>query len=134
MTDYTWFKLLVRAIGLLLMGMGLPYFVSTLVNLVTWALDQGGSQLGYSYVLPYIPSVAGAAAESVFGLYLFLGANGVIARCLRDVRGHCPSCGYDVSAVSTGRCPECGTEFKPPSHNSGSAGASHGETAMDRRA
>jgi hypothetical protein len=28
-------------------------------------------------------------------------------------RGHCPSCGYDLTANASGRCPECGADVPP---------------------
>ena len=113
MTDYTWFKLLVRAIGLLLIGMGLPSLLSNLIGLVTWMSDPQ-SRASMNLLARFLPLVASYGAQSAFGLYLFFGAEALISRCIRDVRGHCACCGYPVGGVTSGICPECGTAFELP--------------------
>src|SRR5262249_861572 len=32
----------------------------------------------------------------------------------RFPRGHCPSCGYNLTGNESGSCPECGTSCSPP--------------------
>jgi hypothetical protein len=111
MTDHSWFKLLVRAIGLLILGLGGPSLLFSLTGLLVEVWDQSVAQYGVMrYVAVTLPPMLAYGAQTAFGLYLFLGAERLISRCMRDVRGHCPACGYDLSSTSTGRCPECGTD------------------------
>jgi hypothetical protein len=35
----------------------------------------------------------------------------------RPPPGHCPKCGYDLTANESGRCPECGTEVLQEQHD-----------------
>src|SRR5262249_55089189 len=110
MTDYSWFKLLVRAIGLLLLGIGAPQLLSSIITICSRFL---GGELQWQIMAPmYVGLVAEGAAQMGFGLYLLLGPENLIARCLGGVRGRCAACGYDISTITTGICPECGTEFK----------------------
>jgi hypothetical protein len=111
MSEYAWFKLLVRAVGLLLMGLSLPGLLWAAGEVITLLFEDtpGMSR----YWMRFLPTTIHSAAELAIGAYLFFGGEQIIARCLREVRGHCASCGYDLSATSTGVCPECGAEFKP---------------------
>ena len=49
------------------------------------------------------------------GLYLFFSGRWVISRLTRGLSwpggSTCAKCGYDISAVDSGRCPECGTKI-----------------------
>jgi hypothetical protein len=111
MLEYAWFRLLVRAIGVLLIGIGAPGFFAMLVNLGTYVLANGASAAGsisQGTVLTLIAHVAASCAQVAFGLYLLLGANRLIGFCIRDVLDHCTACGYDVRRVGAPNCPECG--------------------------
>ena len=49
--------------------------------------------------------------------------------CLRDRRppkGHCPSCGYDLTGNSSGVCPECGSDVPRGERPRGTAGNDNG--------
>ncbi|MEX2218497.1 MAG: hypothetical protein WD749_07010 [Phycisphaerales bacterium] len=113
MSDYAWFKLVVRAIGLLLLGMALPSLIWQVGTIVALAFDSQLTQFQPMYFIQWVPGVLGTAAQLAFGLYLLLGAERLIARCLRDVRGHCACCGYDLSSLTADKCPECGTPITP---------------------
>lgn len=51
------------------------------------------------------------------GVYMFLSGRWIISRITRGLTwsggGTCLKCGYDISAVESGRCPECGTKIPP---------------------
>lgn len=113
MSDYTWFKLLVRAIGVLLIGFGAPYFIAT----VWWgiaSLRQDGGMLGAQFVIYSGFTILSTGLQSLFGLYLLFGGRWIIRYCLSDVRSRCVFCGYDLSGITSGVCPECGTPAAPP--------------------
>jgi hypothetical protein len=114
MTDHSWFRLLVRAIGLLLFGIAIPGLLWNIGGVIVVLTSE--SNAGFPVLdqtLRYLPPLLGECVQAAFGLYLLLRAEPIIARCLREVRGRCASCGYDLTATSSGTCPECGTEFKP---------------------
>ena len=111
MSDYSWFKLLVRAIGLLLVGLALPQVPVAVAWLIYALTEEGG---GFSeWALRILPMFAGPALQIAFGLYLLLGAERLIARFIRDIRGHCACCGYDLASLTADKCPECGAAITP---------------------
>jgi len=113
-TDYSWFRLLLRATGVLLIGLSLPTLLSQMIQVVAmwWAPAAAPYTTPWAYAVRYtIPYVAGYLAQAAFGFYLLFGAERLIARCLRGVRGHCSNCGYDITAVTMDACPECGVEI-----------------------
>jgi hypothetical protein len=112
-SDYSWFKLLVRAIGLLLLGLALPAILVNAGYIIWMKLDPTYSQVGGAQLLRYLPVILGYGAQCILGFYLMLGAEPIIARCLRGVRGRCATCGYDISSLAASPCPECGTPFTP---------------------
>jgi hypothetical protein len=60
----------------------------------------------------WCPHAALAAALAVPPVAWFVRRAGrrLVAR-LRRGAGHCPSCGYDLTANASGRCPECGDDI-----------------------
>lgn len=125
MGDYAWFKLLVRAIGILLLGLSVPLILWTIGSILL-------EQFGYAYpgqrsgdlLLVRLPGVVGYGAQAGMGVYLLFGAQQLIEMCIAGVRYRCAACGYDIVGIQTGLCPECGTgiplprtEPKPPSES-----------------
>jgi hypothetical protein len=109
--EYAWFRLLVRGIGVLLIGLGVPAIVSVVINLINYFLSNESLTRGSFWLSPMFVSAAyGAAslAQSLVGVYLLFGANRLIAFCMRDVLDHCTACGYDLRRVGAPNCPECG--------------------------
>lgn len=107
--EFASFKLLVRAVGMLLIGTSIPNFSFGLLNL--WGMwYQSGSLFERSYTA--IHYLMGPTCQAGFGAWLLFGANRVIHRCIREVRDHCLSCGYNIKGLTTGRCPECGEVFE----------------------
>jgi hypothetical protein len=56
--------------------------------------------------------VPGFALDTAFYTALALtlwSAPGLIRRRLRQARGHCPACGYNLKGAPTTTCPECGS-------------------------
>jgi hypothetical protein len=115
MKHKTWFRLVLKAIGVLLVGLALPD-VTTLILMIAdhlfhWSQMTGGgaaplaSRFRTSTVvlqsLPYL-------VQAAFGLYLFFGGTWVVNKVIPSNKPYCPDCGYDLSRRTTDRCPECG--------------------------
>lgn len=110
MTDYGWFRLIVRAIGVLLIGLALPTAINYLAYAVSaivsrdWLALSAGEQL-----FAILGGLAGFLAQGAFGVYLLFGGSAIIRYCTRDISGLCGSCGYDLKNLDADRCPECGS-------------------------
>jgi hypothetical protein len=108
MTDYSWFRLLLKGIAVLLLGLSIPMLLWTLGALVAQRLASGGIG-AVSLSVEWLPSIIGYGSQAAIGLYLLLAGQQLIDYCLRGVRGRCPACGYNVEGLSTTNCPECAT-------------------------
>lgn len=111
MMDFTWFRLVIRAIGVLLIGLALPNTVSYLSWLVSTLLPSvAGSVVSLDgQLFIALGGFAGVLVQLGLGLYLLFGASALIRYCTRDLSGLCASCGYDLNSLDSDRCPECGT-------------------------
>jgi hypothetical protein len=113
MKHKTWFRLAMKLIGILLIGFGLPQFVTDAVNYISWRewyLAQGRTPDGalpewLSIALTLMPS----GLQSAFGVYLLAGGGWIIDKCIPSNRPYCPECGYDLTHTKSEACPECGT-------------------------
>lgn len=121
MTDYAWFRLLLKAVGVLLLGMSVPMLLWTLGSLLAQRIESGGitlTELGRGW----LPPIMGYGSQVAIGLYLLLGGQRLIEYSLRGVRGRCAACGYNVAELKAPVCPECGTPIALPLRNLGDAG------------
>lgn len=87
MNHRIWFTLVVRAIGVLLIGLSgiyAPSFAQWVLNRVmeTWADDRLAAVPGALFWA--LVEYAGVILQFAFGLYLFLGGKWLIDRCLID--------------------------------------------------
>lgn len=110
MNDHSWFRLLVRLFGVYLLLAYTPEFVMQVLRPL-------GYPEGYYTSMPtgeFIAFIAvpffGSAVPVAFGAYLFFRGNRLIKWCMRDIIGHCPTCGYDLRRSAEAVCPECGCE------------------------
>jgi hypothetical protein len=115
MNTFIWFLLLIRAIGILLIGLSLPAAIS----LIGWfgQLPSAAGALD-SYILYVAAQVLAHFVQLFFGLYLLIGGNRVIRYCARDVMRpleRCIVCGYDLRGLTISNCPECGIDLERPS-------------------
>src|SRR5262245_41502110 len=119
MADYSWFRLLVKAIGMLLIGLAVPSLIQTLAW--AWRFAQGfpGMSTDDSWMW-MLSSGLGPVVQGVMGAYLLLRGDRLIERCLRDVYGRCPVCGYDLRGHAAATCPECGNAL--PGRTLGTSG------------
>ena len=119
MNHLKWFTLVIKAIGLLLLGFGIETFVGYVLAIffVTFPhLDETGYYTVQGYgVAGWTVFSLGNIAQIAFGLYLLFGGKWLIDWCLRTAermpaRAVCIHCGYDLSKTRGSTCPECGKE------------------------
>jgi hypothetical protein len=113
MTEYAWFKLLVRGIGILLLGLSIPSLVTQVWWIITHLVSDSPRSL-----LEILSSVLGGLAYSLvqaaIGTYLLIGAEGLIRHCLRGLSDRCLGCGYPLAGLNAAACPECGLSLTRP--------------------
>lgn len=114
MKHKTWFRLAIKAIGILLVAMSLPAFCYDVASLVGYFLFRQ-QYSGYPGWDPsnwfYLGSLAARAAQPAFGLYLFFGGEWIVNKAIPSGRPYCAACGYDLSKAVAGKpCPECGVQ------------------------
>lgn len=106
MRDYRWFKILVRAMGLLLLGMSVPYLASAADYLVG-SISSPNTAYSRTYVERAVTYGAGATGQALLGLYMLSGAPRFVRYCIDQAEKRCIRCDYDLTGL-TGACPECG--------------------------
>jgi hypothetical protein len=123
MSDYSWFRLLIRAVGVLLLGLSLPLFLWTLGNLIAEIAQNARAGYGSSAAslfLSHLPAMSGYGIQAAFGLYLLFGGASLVEFCLKGVRGRCARCGYNLQGLADPVCHECGTPNARPPRQAGS--------------
>lgn len=111
MKHKTWFRLVVKAIGLLLMGFSLTSLIPGTIHLVVSIVPFLSDEVFGSGVIPLWfnwPYFIGGAVQFAFGLYLFFGGKWIVNKVIPSNRRYCPECGYDLSKSNGANCPECG--------------------------
>ncbi len=114
MKHKTWFRLVLKAIGVLLIGLTIPTLSEVTIFLLNSLLvgvtplfvprSFGGTWLG-------VLRVVGPILQFIFGLYLLLGGKWIVNLCIPSNRPYCPECGYDLSKATSANCPECGVKL-----------------------
>jgi len=111
MNDHSWFRLLVRALGLLVAGVSVPSLVRG-ISSFAWAVFNQTQFAGQraSYLIFYASDMVGGMLQLLLGIYLLFFADAFIRRCLLDIRDRCPTCQYDLRGITAPTCPECGEQ------------------------
>ncbi len=118
MKHKTWFRLVLKAIGVLLIGLTIPT-LSQVVLFILYNFMVGVTPLfvprsfGRSWI-----TVAGPMLQFIFGLYLLFGGKWIVNLCIPSNRPYCQECGYDLSRATSANCPECGVKL-PRDNSSG---------------
>ena len=112
MKHKTLFRLSLRLLGLVLLGFGIPQFITALVGIFSMLFGTFGTGAS-SFSMPFQWSTIGWALgplfQLVFAAYLLIGGEWIVNRFIPSNRPYCPDCGYDVSGSSVEQCPECGS-------------------------
>jgi hypothetical protein len=110
MKHKTWFRLVIRAVGVAFIGFSLPLLGSQIANLVGyleyWSSTAVSGNLQSWHFLGYL---IGGIGQFALGVYCLAGGKWIVDKCIPSNRPYCPECGYDLShnAHAT-QCPECG--------------------------
>jgi hypothetical protein len=98
----TLFGLLVKAMGVLMLGEGISYWLPQAFYVLQAIREAGTVEIETFRTLLY-PTLMCA-----IGGYLFLDGRWVVNRAFPSDRPYCPECGYELTGIVSGRCPECG--------------------------
>lgn len=116
MKHKTLFRLLLKAIGILLIAFAIPELVAIMAYYLIVELPGSANWSAANWIY----SMLAPAIQTAIGAYLFLEGKWVIDKCIPSNRPYCPECGYDLSHnTSSTNCPECGvtiprTECREP--------------------
>ena len=116
MKHKTWFRLVLKAIGVLLIGLALPE-VATLLSKVGYRTMYGdpfggtGTLTRPTTVYWDMVAYVRAFVQLGLGLYLLFGGRWIADTAIPSTRPYCPECGYDISEATGKCCPECGVRI-----------------------
>jgi hypothetical protein len=115
-SEFAWFKLLVRLVGLLLIGLSLPSVLwqigRILASTISASPTRTSSSMSYE-LWSGVPYLLGYGVQLGLGIYLLRGGEWVIRKILAEIHGRCSVCGFDIQNTKGSTCPECNTPFKP---------------------
>ena len=106
MKHKTWFRLMMKAVGVALVGFALPGVASWIAKIIR--LWDGNPGAGLLSLFASNPWYIGTLLQFALGLYLFFGGKWIVNLAIPSNRPYCPNCGYDVGKAKGGTCPECG--------------------------
>lgn len=114
MKHKTWFRLALKLIGVLLIGLSIPDAWSVIYYTIRTSVEQGGfgnMTPGFSPLFDMWIPVIGVLLQLVFGLYLFFAGQRIVDIVIPSNRPYCPNCGYDLSKSGGEHCTECGVRL-----------------------
>lgn len=105
-------RLLLRVIGVMLIGMSLPSALSSSIMLIFQKVPvaQVGFPMDVDTGVSLTAWVVRTYSQFAFGLYLLLGGKFFVNLCARGLGPGCTKCGYDLAGITSEECPECGAE------------------------
>ena len=129
MRHRTWFRMVLKAIGVLLIGFGAPDLIHWVLNYTAWMYYETGWMAGSPNMpdwLSFFLQIAGSVVQIIIGIFLILGAQWLVTKLLPSGDPFCEQCGYDLSGSKSVHCPECGATV--PRHGAnGQEPASHAD-------
>lgn len=104
MKHKTWFRLVVKALGLYFFTYGMLSVLGTICMLLAdwiFATSSYWHQFDTEILL-------NSVLQILAGAYLFFSAEWIVNLAIPSNRPYCPNCGYDLSKRVGDHCPECG--------------------------
>ena len=114
-SDFAWFKLMVRLVGILLIGLGGPMVIWHIGRLLAASVPDSPMRTSASlhYELYSVgPGLLAYGSQVAMGLYLLLKGDWIIRKVVAQINGRCAVCGYDLANLKGSSCPQCNTPFK----------------------
>lgn len=115
MSEFAWFKLLVRLVGILLLGLSVPMLLwhvgSFAAQMIPSSPMRTSGSMEYA-LYSTVPGLLGYGAQATFGWYLLVRGDWVIRKVLAEIHGRCAVCGFDLTGVKATSCPECNTPVR----------------------
>lgn len=108
MKHKTWFRLVLKAIGVLRFVMSFPNLLGVGVQVGLALMDFTPFSGAMDMLFWQIPQGVGYLISCIFSLYLFFRGDWFVNKATPSNRPYCPECGYDLSKSRGERCPECG--------------------------
>jgi hypothetical protein len=115
----TWFRLIIKAMGVFVIILALAKLTSNSVNLLTsffTVIRTGMASPDWRY---WGPMLAEPGVMIALGLYLVFRGQWIVSVCCPADRC-CRECGYNISKCQGSSCPECGLELPHGIRNPGS--------------
>lgn len=115
MSEYAWFKLLIRAVGVLMLGLGGPMIVWYAARLIVAGVPGSPGATSRSLVSEATMAVPGLLAygsQAALGWYLIFRGEWFIKKVLGEIQGRCAMCGYDLHGLKADACPECNAPIR----------------------
>ena len=115
MTTPSWFRVCVRLLGVLFLGLSLPTLLLVLRPIIEsyqYASSPGQPALWWRLIGEFV-GASGTLAQVWFGWYLLFRGEQLIRYVVRDARQRCPECQYSTKGLTDATCPECGGPIAP---------------------
>ena len=123
MKHKTWFRLVLKAIGVLMLCLAVPDLlghVSQVSYFTSYDNPYGtGGQLP-DLLLWNLPEYVAVTIQTLAGIYLLLGGKWLVDKIIPSNRPYCMNCGYPLSGGHGAQCPECGVTLPGGETPSGS--------------
>lgn len=114
MKHKTWFRLVLKAIGVYLLANSIPTLVGNGIWVV-YELSRDASAGSRGSILFWTEYVARTMLPGVLefgiGYYLLFRGQWIVNLCIPSNRPYCHDCGYDISKSRCEVCPECGARL-----------------------
>lgn len=108
---FAWYRLLLQAIGVLLIGLAVPRVFSVAASASVW-YSLGTGRFGGYPVMGLVLDGLAPIIQLVIGLYLLSGAKRIVFISLRGIDTTCARCGYSLESIVGDVCPECSLRFR----------------------